>query len=170
MLMFGWDFEFWNLIKICVRTCYFGKQNSTLGPVVPLAMFPCSLDIWRHQILNSNTELQISFLPHGNWTCEMQEIPIHSWARNKMYLLNSAYYLTIGNALNDKDYLSDSYRFSFLSEYMSCNNFSENKVKEGCIWRTMRHLSMLFSCSGSLFIDLSYLASTSSYLKMLQRC
>ena len=33
------EFEFWNLIKICVRTCYFGKQNSTLGSVVPLAMF-----------------------------------------------------------------------------------------------------------------------------------
>ena len=32
------DFEFWNLIKICVRTCFFGKQNSTLGSVVPLAM------------------------------------------------------------------------------------------------------------------------------------
>ena len=30
----------WNLIKICVWTCSnFGKQNSTLGPVVPLAMF-----------------------------------------------------------------------------------------------------------------------------------
>ena len=38
-MMFGWNFEFWNLIKICVRTCYFGKQNSTLGSVVPLAMF-----------------------------------------------------------------------------------------------------------------------------------
>ena len=33
------DFEFWNLIKIGVRTCFFGKQNSTLGSVVPLAMF-----------------------------------------------------------------------------------------------------------------------------------
>ena len=33
------DFEFWNLIKICVRTCFFGKQNSTPGSVVPLAMF-----------------------------------------------------------------------------------------------------------------------------------
>ena len=33
------DFEFWNCIKICVRTCFFGKQNSTLGSVVPLAMF-----------------------------------------------------------------------------------------------------------------------------------
>ena len=33
------DFEFWNLIKICARTCFFGKQNSTLGPIVPLAMF-----------------------------------------------------------------------------------------------------------------------------------
>ena len=33
------DFEYWNLIKICVRTCFFGKQNSTLGSVVPLAMF-----------------------------------------------------------------------------------------------------------------------------------
>ena len=52
MLMFGWDFEisawsrFWRcLMKICVRICdmtsrrYFGKQNSTLGSVVPLAMF-----------------------------------------------------------------------------------------------------------------------------------
>ena len=53
MLMFGLDFEVdvwsrlwrWNLIKICVRSCdmtqrsYFGKQNSTLGSVVPLAMF-----------------------------------------------------------------------------------------------------------------------------------
>ena len=35
----------WNLIKICVRTSditlriYFGKQNSTLGSIVPLAMF-----------------------------------------------------------------------------------------------------------------------------------
>ena len=44
MLTFGWDFEvnaksrFWNLnlIKICVRTC---DMNSTLGSVVPLAMF-----------------------------------------------------------------------------------------------------------------------------------
>ena len=38
--------RFWRcLIKICVRTCdttkrsYFGKQNSTLGSAVPLAMF-----------------------------------------------------------------------------------------------------------------------------------
>ena len=45
---FGQDFEFQvylNLIKICVRTCdmasrtYFGKMNSALGSVVPLAMF-----------------------------------------------------------------------------------------------------------------------------------
>ena len=35
------DFEFRNLIKICVRTCFFGKQDSTLGSVVPLAMFDC---------------------------------------------------------------------------------------------------------------------------------
>ena len=41
------DFEFWNLIKICVETCFFGKQNSTLGSVVPLAMFSFI-------ILNSN--------------------------------------------------------------------------------------------------------------------
>ena len=42
--MFGWDFEDdawsrfwrWNLIKICVWTC---NMNSTLGSVVPLAMF-----------------------------------------------------------------------------------------------------------------------------------
>ena len=43
-LMFGWDFEVdtwsrflrWNLNKIYVRTC---DTNSTLGSVVPLAMF-----------------------------------------------------------------------------------------------------------------------------------
>ena len=44
----GWDFEVsawlrfwrWNLTKICVWTCLdFGKKNSTLGSVVPLAMF-----------------------------------------------------------------------------------------------------------------------------------
>ena len=51
--MFGWDFKVdagsifwrWNLSKLCVRThdmtsrSYFGKMNSTLGSVVPLAMF-----------------------------------------------------------------------------------------------------------------------------------
>ena len=50
--MFGRDFEVcawsrswrWNLIKICVWTCLnFGEQNSTLGSVVPLAMFDSSL-------------------------------------------------------------------------------------------------------------------------------
>ena len=53
MSMFSWDFEVdswlrfwrWNLSKLCVRThdmtsrSYFGKMNSTLGSVVPLAMF-----------------------------------------------------------------------------------------------------------------------------------
>ena len=48
LLMFGWDFEIsawlrfwrWNLTKICVWTCLnFSKKNSTLGSVVPLAMF-----------------------------------------------------------------------------------------------------------------------------------
>ena len=39
------DYEFWNLIKICVRTCFFGKQNSTLGSVVPLAMFKQELSL-----------------------------------------------------------------------------------------------------------------------------
>ena len=39
VMVWSKDFEFWNLIKICVRTCFFGKQNSTLGSVVPLAMF-----------------------------------------------------------------------------------------------------------------------------------
>ena len=42
--MFGWGFKInakswfwnWNLIKICVRSC---DMNSTLGSVVPLAMF-----------------------------------------------------------------------------------------------------------------------------------
>ena len=39
----------WNVIRICVWTCdmtsrnYFGKMNSTLGSVVPLAMFKLTL-------------------------------------------------------------------------------------------------------------------------------
>ena len=41
------DFEFWNLIKICVRNCFFGKQNSTLGSVVPLAMFSNTVELIR---------------------------------------------------------------------------------------------------------------------------
>ena len=65
MLIFGWCFEVaawsrlwrWIVIKICLRACdmtlrsYFGEQNSTLGSVVPLAMFllygVClCVDIW----------------------------------------------------------------------------------------------------------------------------
>ena len=44
-LLLGRDYEDETLIKICLRTCdmtlrsYFGNQNSTLGSVVPLAMF-----------------------------------------------------------------------------------------------------------------------------------
>ena len=55
--MFGWNFEVdawsrfwrWNLIKICVwirdmtSRSYFGKINSILGSVVPLAMFSSKL-------------------------------------------------------------------------------------------------------------------------------
>ena len=82
MLMFGWDFEFWNLIKICVRTCYFGKQNSTLGSVVPLAMLfiltwfihpmifkdHVSKQFWFFSSLRSNSAL-IIFLVHSLHTC-----------------------------------------------------------------------------------------------------
>ena len=46
MLMFGWNFEV-SVVEIMkmkldqdlFRTCFFGNQNSTLGSVVPLAMF-----------------------------------------------------------------------------------------------------------------------------------
>ena len=82
MLMFGWDFELWNLIKICERTCYFGKQNSTLGSVVPLAMLfilawfihpmifkdYVSKQFWFFSSLRSNSEL-IIFLVHSLHTC-----------------------------------------------------------------------------------------------------
>ena len=80
--MFGWDFEFWILIKICVLTCYFGKQNSTLGSVVPLAMLfiltwfihpmifkdYVSKQFWFFSSLRSNSEL-IIFLVHSLHTC-----------------------------------------------------------------------------------------------------
>ena len=54
------DFEFRNLIKICVRTCFFGKQNSTLGSVVPLAMFCTCLFVWLSGALDCET-LSIEF-------------------------------------------------------------------------------------------------------------
>ena len=44
-LLFGRDYEDETLLNICLRTCYmtkksyFGNQNTTLGSVVPLAMF-----------------------------------------------------------------------------------------------------------------------------------
>ena len=78
-----------------------------------------SLGTSEHHILNSITELQITFLPHGNWTCEMQEIPIHSFVKTKIYMSNSACYLKIGNALNNKEYYSASHRISFLSVCIS---------------------------------------------------
>ena len=37
--MFGWDYEVDVRVKIMTQRSYFGKQNSTLGSVVPLAMF-----------------------------------------------------------------------------------------------------------------------------------
>ena len=76
--MFGWDFEVdawlgfwrWNLIKLCVWTC---DMNSTLGTVVPSALFKHQYGPWsvdcsqanqvgniilctkpRHQIYNVN--------------------------------------------------------------------------------------------------------------------
>ena len=65
MLMFSWDFEFWNLIKIYVRSCYFGKQNSTLGSVVPLAMFNFMLKspISRSKTCNTDFWIQNDPLP-----------------------------------------------------------------------------------------------------------
>ena len=93
--MFGWDFEvgawsrFWIcLIKICVRICdmtsrnYFGKQNSTLGSVVPLAILfrltwfihpmifkaHVSKQFWFFSSLRSNSAL-IIFLVHSLHTC-----------------------------------------------------------------------------------------------------
>ena len=55
-----------NLIKICLRTCdmtlrsYFGNQNSTLGFVVPLAMFDSVFEGLRRQTkMNTIEEIQL---------------------------------------------------------------------------------------------------------------
>ena len=151
------------LLQYCCKLTFWIVWNVPIMNIEHIQLNTFSLGISDHQTLNSITELQISFLPHGNWTCEMQEIPIHIFARTKIYLLNSACHLTIGNALSYKEYYSASHRFSFLSvsAYM-LQFFIESKVKEGCVWRKMRHLSILFSSFWSLFIYLSYLASTSS--------
>ena len=58
--MFGWDFEvdassrFWKrkLIKFCVRTC---DMNSTLGSVVPLAMFI----LYTTTLMDTNWNIQV---------------------------------------------------------------------------------------------------------------
>ena len=62
--MFGWDFEVdawsrflkWNLIKICIWSC---DMNSTLGSVVPLAMFS---KLHHHRYLLSGGLLRSFFL------------------------------------------------------------------------------------------------------------
>ena len=51
--MLNRDFEFESLIKICVRTC---EMNSTLGSVVPLAMF-----------CKGNGKQYVSFVRHERW-------------------------------------------------------------------------------------------------------
>ena len=56
------DFEFWNLIKICVRTCFFGKQNSTLGSVVPLAMFVFIRDVIAEKMFQSGQRYMLGGL------------------------------------------------------------------------------------------------------------
>ena len=78
---FGQDFEvgswsrFWRcLIRICVRTCditlrsYFGKQNSTLGSVVPLAMFvSCFTKVLRFQLRGLLDQFQVRWRVKVFW-------------------------------------------------------------------------------------------------------
>ena len=67
------DFEFWNLIKICVRTCFFGKQNSTLGSVVPLAMF---ITIYsKTESPKRSQRLRLTGLKNPSKTFKIGEVP-----------------------------------------------------------------------------------------------
>ena len=82
-LMFGWDFEVdawsrflrWNLIKICIWTC---DMNSTLGSVVPLAMFGNTIgnkdrgevipSTWFHSFFSrKKSEIRIAFTFFEKW-------------------------------------------------------------------------------------------------------
>ena len=50
------------MIKIYVRSCYFGKQNSTLGSVVPLAMFVFIRDVIVEKMFKSSKRYMIGGL------------------------------------------------------------------------------------------------------------
>ena len=91
LLMFGWDFEVdawsrfcsWSLVKICVRIC---DMNSTLGSVVPLAMFYVLLavapsDFIVNEVWRSNRLLCNGSQPHSIWPHFSAEIH-HSNSQN----------------------------------------------------------------------------------------
>ena len=77
MSMFGWDFAVdswlrfwrWNLSKLCVRThhmtsrSYFSKMNSTLGSVVPLAMFITNHWIYAWNRFSIANKMMIKWVP-----------------------------------------------------------------------------------------------------------
>ena len=93
MLVFGWNFS-WCLVEIlkikcdviCVWTCdmlsrsYFGKMNSTLGSVVPLAMFLKYL--WVYRFLYSLTHGAL----YSKWTPCQINLPniVKIWKQNSI--------------------------------------------------------------------------------------
>ena len=89
-LMFDWDFEVdawskfwrWNLLKICVWTCdmtktsYFGKLNSTLRSVVPLAMFTDIISAFNQIQGKEVWSYKITFSYYKNEICQHRQLKV----------------------------------------------------------------------------------------------
>jgi len=75
----------WNLIKICVRTCFYGKQNSTLGSVVPLAMFTF------FSFFKTLPPTEVSVLEHRTPYCDL--------GKDFLYLLICGFYFSLETRL-----------------------------------------------------------------------
>ena len=122
MLTFGWDFEvnaksrFWNLnlIKICVRT---RDMNSTLGSVVPLAMFDDNLPFFKDYGICPEIEIIMKNDLRCTWKiCHLCIVQSSSWPRclksGVMALPENIEDILIFNLLRVE---SDSYTFCMVS-------------------------------------------------------
>ena len=121
-LMLNRDSEKWNLIKICVRAC---DMNSTLGSVVPLAMFcfenPCLF--WWHEQL---CILWCDFWPWQVMTVDAQKLSTYWLTSNQKYVVVWIQNIFQKNHRSKLVSLKKSYKLCYLC--------SIEKSDIQCIW------------------------------------
>ena len=100
MRLIGWDFEVdgwsrfwrWNMTRICVWTC---DVNSTLGSVVPLAMFIINVKprglLFSSMSRNWKVEVSLAFLSFSNslWTFLFRKLSISKFKLQVSFSLGS---------------------------------------------------------------------------------